>query len=104
MVKFFLKPNIEKMSNRMCLSEHPFGTIKRAMGATYFLLKGLRKVAGEFALFCLGYNIERARNLLGFNKMMKLMSRASAPFLSKCVFYSVFNVTWKEKELILCQN
>lgn len=75
-VKFFLKPSVEKMSQRMCLSEHPFGTIKRAMGASYFLLKGLRKVAGEFALFCLGYNIERGKNLLGFNKMMELMARA----------------------------
>ncbi len=75
-VKFFLKPSVEKMAQRMCLSEHPFGTIKRAMGATYFLLKGLRKVTGEFALFCLGYNIERAKNLLGFNKMMELMARA----------------------------
>jgi len=75
-VKFFLKPNIEKMSNRMCLSEHPFGTIKRAMGATYFLLRGIRKVTGEFALFCLGYNLERAKNLLGFDKMMELMVRA----------------------------
>ena len=73
-VKFFLKPNREKMSQRMCLSEHPFGTIKRAMGAGYFLLKGLRKVAGEFALFCLGYNLERAKNLLGFRKMMELMA------------------------------
>lgn len=73
-VKFFLKPSFEKMSQRMCLSEHPFGTIKRAMGATYFLLKGLRKVTGEFALFCLGYNIERAKNLLGFQKMMELMA------------------------------
>lgn len=75
-VKFILKPNREKMSQRMCLSEHPFGTIKRAMGATYFLLKGLRKVAGEFALFCLGYNMERAKNLLGFSKMMELMAEA----------------------------
>ena len=75
-VKFFLKPSFEKMSQRMCLSEHPFGTIKRAMGATYFLLKGLRKVTGEFALFCLGYNMERAKNLLGFEKMMQLMATA----------------------------
>lgn len=64
-VKFFLKPSFEKMSQRMCLSEHPFGTIKRAMGATYFLLKGLRKVTGEFALFCLGYNMERAKKPFG---------------------------------------
>ena len=74
-VKFFLKPDREKMSQRMCLSEHPFGTIKRAMGASYFLLRGIRKVAGEFALFCLGYNLERTKNLLGFQKMMELMEK-----------------------------
>lgn len=73
-VKFFLKPDRKKTAQRMCLSEHPFGTIKRAMGASYFLLKGIRKVAGEFALFCLGYNFERAKNLLGFRKMMELMA------------------------------
>ena len=72
-VKFFLKPNREKTAERMCLSEHPFGTIKRAMGFTYFLLRGMRKVTGEFALMCLGYNIKRAKNLLGFDKMMELM-------------------------------
>lgn len=75
-VRFFLKPDITKTAKRMCLSEHPFGTIKRALGFTYFLLNGIRKVTGEFALFCLGYNIERAKNLLGFNKMMELMARA----------------------------
>lgn len=73
-VRFFLKPDITKTAQRMCLSEHPFGTIKRAMGATYFLLKGLVKVEGEFALLSLGYNIERAKNLLGFEKMMELMA------------------------------
>ena len=72
-VKFFLKPDRGKTAERMCLSEHPFGTIKRAMGFTYFLLKGMRKVTGEFALMCLGYNIKRAKNLLGFDKMMELM-------------------------------
>lgn len=75
-VKFILKPDRQKMAQRMCLSEHPFGTIKRAMGVTYFLLEGIRKVTGEFALFCLGYNIERAKNLLGFDKMMEVMARA----------------------------
>lgn len=73
-VSFFLKPDRTKTMERMCLSEHPFGTIKHAMGFRYFLLKGLRKVTGEFALMCLGYNIKRAKNLLGFNKMMELMT------------------------------
>ena len=76
-VKFFLKPDRRKTAQRMCLSEHPFGTIKRAMGFSCFLLKGLRKVAGEFALMCLGYNMKRARNLLGFEKMMELMAAGS---------------------------
>ena len=62
------------MVMRMCLSEHPFGTIKRAMGATYFLLRGLRKVTGEFALLCLGYNIERAKNPIGLEKMMEIIA------------------------------
>lgn len=73
-VRFVLKPDRNKTAERMCLSEHPYGTIKRAMGFTYFLLKGMRKVTGEFALMCLGYNIKRARNLLGFDKMMELMA------------------------------
>lgn len=75
-VKFFLKSDREKTNQRMCLSEHPFGTIKRAMGATYFLLKGKRKETGEFAFFCLEYNLERVKNLLGFHKMMELMEQA----------------------------
>lgn len=50
--------------------------IKRAMGATCFLLSGLWKVAGEFALFCLGYNIERIPNFLGFKIMMEIMAGA----------------------------
>lgn len=76
-VTFFLRPDREKTSQRLCLSEHPFGTIKRAMGFGYFLLRGLQKVEGEFALMCLGYNLKRAINLLGFNKMMKLMTAKS---------------------------
>lgn len=72
-VRFMLKPSREKMSHRMCLSEHPFGTIKRALNAGYFLLRGMRKVTGEFALACLAYNINRAKNLLGFDKMMRVM-------------------------------
>ncbi len=72
-VRFTLKPNRYKTDQRKNLSEHPFGTIKRAMNAGYFLLKGMTKVAGEFALFCLGYNIKRATNLLGFTKIMQVV-------------------------------
>lgn len=73
-VRLILKPDRKKMSQRQCLSEHPFGTIKRAMDAGYYLLRGKRKVDGETALICLAYNIKRALNLFGFQKMMKVMA------------------------------
>jgi transposase len=68
-----LRPDREKMSQRLCLSEHPFGTIKHSMNAGYFLLNGMEKVTGEFAFSAIAYNLKRSRNLLGFNKMMSLM-------------------------------
>lgn len=68
-----LRPDREKMSQRLCLSEHPFGTIKHSMNAGYFLLNGMEKVTGEFAFSAIAYNLKRSRNLLGFNRMMSLM-------------------------------
>lgn len=73
MVFLKLRPDRNKMVQRMCLSEHPFGTIKRSLDAGYFLLTGLSKVTGEFALSALAYNMKRSHNLLGFSRMMDLM-------------------------------
>ncbi len=73
MVVLTLRPDRQKMATRMCLSEHPFGTIKRSMGCSYFLLRGKAKVTGEFALFALSYNIKRAVDLFGFDEVMRRM-------------------------------
>lgn len=62
-VRYVLHLDQKKMDNHKCLSEHPFGTIKRAFGDYYFLLKGFAKVGAEMGLFCLSYNIRRAINL-----------------------------------------
>jgi len=55
---------------RQELVEHPFGTIKRTMNGSYYLLRTLPKVSTETALMFLGYNIKRVINVLGFEKMM----------------------------------
>ena len=65
------RPDRAKCARRMCLSEHPFGTIKRAMGADSFLLRGLEKVNAEFSLMAIGYNLTRAMSLLGFGGLME---------------------------------
>lgn len=81
----------------MCLSEHPFGTIKRAMGAAYFLPKGIRKVVGgEFALFCLGYNPERAKTCLDFIKWWDWWSRRKPLSSILCILFGFQCHRWKK--------
>ena len=77
-VRFKLRPNREKMDKRKCTSEHPFGTIKRWHDSGYFLLRGMQKVDGEFALFGAVYNLSRAENLFTFEELMARVGRKAA--------------------------
>jgi transposase len=65
-----LKQKPEVMQQRKQLCEHPFGTMKRGMEASYFLTKGLRKVRAEFSLTVLAYNLKRALNLVGVEGLL----------------------------------
>ena len=62
--------NEQLMAKRKEMVEHPFGTLKRSLGYTYFLLKGVEKVTAEFNLMCLAYNLKRVFNILGFQNLM----------------------------------
>jgi DDE family transposase len=68
----------EKTQLRKQLCEHPFGTIKRFFGYTYFLLKGLAKVRCEWSLMTLAYNWKRLLNLVSLAELTKAVG-ASAP-------------------------
>ena len=59
---------------RKALAEHPFGTMKRGMDQGYFLLKGLRKVRGEFSLTVLAYNLKRVLNLIGVPRLLETLA------------------------------
>lgn len=63
----------DAMKERKKLSEHPFGTIKRAMDTGYFLLKGKTKVSIEMGLTTLAYNMKRVINILGVEAMIGSM-------------------------------
>jgi len=47
---------------RQQTAEPPFGIIKAAMGFRQFLLRGHKKVQGEWELVCLAYNVKRLWN------------------------------------------
>jgi hypothetical protein len=44
-------------ARRKCLVEPVFGQIKQARGFRQFLLRGLEKVRGEWALICMTHNL-----------------------------------------------
>ena len=68
-----LKARPEMMLARRCLAEHPFGTIKRGLGHDHFLLKGLKKVRGEFSLSVLSYDWRRVINIVGVVSLLEAL-------------------------------
>lgn len=58
---------------RQEINEHIFGTIKRQWNLYYTNLRGLEKVNGEVALIMTVYNMKRARNILGQDKLMEML-------------------------------
>ena len=73
-----VKAHPEKMRMRKALVEHPFGTIKRWFGYTYFLVKGLEKVRTEWTLMTLAYNWKRVLNLVSFKELMAAVTERTA--------------------------
>jgi transposase len=61
------------LRRRKELSEHPFGTVKRAMDSRHCLMKGSDNVRGEFALTFLAYNMKRAINILGAERLLQVI-------------------------------
>lgn len=73
----------EMMLQRKSTVEHPYGTMKWTWNGYYFLLKGLKKVGGEFSLMTLAYNLRRVINLLGVECLLEVLRtgkmRVTAP-------------------------
>lgn len=66
-----IRDDIPKQKERLCISEHPFGTIKWYHGAHYVLCKGIRKTTAELGLSFLAYNLRRAINLIGTKAILE---------------------------------
>lgn len=72
-VVIHIKDDKEKLKQRMCLSEHPFGTVKWYHGAHYLLCRGKEKAAAELGLSFLAYNLTRAINMIGTKALIAAM-------------------------------
>jgi transposase len=72
-VRITFVPDKNKLKLRKSIVEHPFGTIKRWCDSSYLLLKGNVKTTAELALSFLAYNMKRAINMMGVNKLIAKM-------------------------------
>jgi hypothetical protein len=70
-----IKDSPDKIHERMCLSEHPFGTVKWYDGAYYLLCKGKEKATAELGLSFPTYNLKRAINMVGTKALIAAMQR-----------------------------
>jgi transposase len=86
-----VKANKEKYRRRQTIVEHPFGTIKRAWGYTYTLMKGKEKVNGEFALVFASYNLKRVLSILGVKEVINRLKGLFFDFLMPSAAVIVLN-------------
>jgi transposase len=68
--------NRQLYRQRQMIVEHPFGTIKRTWGYSYFLTRGLDSVSAENKLHMLAYNLRRVINILGVEEMVRRLALA----------------------------
>ena len=87
---------------RKCVVEHPFGTIKRSMGYTYFLRRGLSAVKTEAALICLAYDLKRLVNISNLKEITKKLREYSLRF--HYIFYIFFHFFKKNINLFSYQK
>lgn len=66
--------NPDLMRRRKAIVEHPFGTIKRWMNQSYFLMRGLENVRTEFSLSAFAYNLKRVLNILSVQDLIKAVA------------------------------
>lgn len=66
-----MRDDVSKQKERLCISEHPFGTVKWYHGAHYVLCKSIEKVTAELGLSFLAYNLRRAINLVGTERILR---------------------------------
>ena len=70
------RENKELYLQRQMIVEHPFGTVKKIWGFSYFLTRGQKSVQTENKLHFLAYNMRRAISILGVEEIVRRLAPA----------------------------
>lgn len=62
--------NNEVYKQRRCIVEHPFGTIKRSLGYSFFLRRRQENVDAEAASMFIAYNFKRLLSMFSTEELV----------------------------------
>lgn len=65
--------NNEIYKQRRCIVEHPFGTLKRTLGYSYFLRRQMLNVDAEAASMFIAYNLKRLFTMFSTKELLKMI-------------------------------
>ena len=92
--------NMDLYKQRQMIVEHVFGTIKRDLGYTYFLLRGNEKVKGESFMHFLIYNIKRVCNIKQIKDIIEeIKAQKAGNYLKSFTIISCF-LFWKKTQVL----
>ena len=98
--------NQELYKQRQMIVEHPFGTVKRTLGFSYFLTRGNENVKAESYMHFFTYNLIRVINIIGIKELIKILrDKKRLLFVIFCRYakfwynlYTKFQIILKETE------
>jgi len=88
--------NIDPYKQRQMIVEHPFGTVKRALGYTYFLLRGHENVKCESCMHFFIYNFKWVINILGITPLLDtIKAKIAKANKETALFYCAFLINFR---------
>ena len=92
--------NKELYKQRQMIVEHPFGTVKRALGFSYFLTRKNENVKAESFMHFFIYNLIRVINIVGAKELKEILDAKKASILFVFEKYFKIIVNYKKKILV----
>lgn len=77
-VREYTLANNEIYKLRRCIVEHPFGTVKRTLGYSYFLRRELENVNAESASMFIAYNLKRLLSMYSVQELTQKFKAIAA--------------------------
>ena len=98
--------NIELYRQRQMIVEHPFGTIKRSLGYTYFLQRGHENVKCESYMHFFTYNLKRVINIMGITPLLDAIKSRKTKvnqeiYSTFSLFLIIFELLWQKGEMFV---